>query len=95
MVWLGTSGYVYPHWARIFYEGVPQRLWLQHYARVFRTVELNNTFYPGVRLSFSIGHATCVQGERLTDAVKVADSRMYEAKRAHYEALGKERRREN
>ncbi len=45
MIWLGTSGYVYPHWARIFYQGIPQRLWLQHYARVFRTVELNNTFY--------------------------------------------------
>jgi uncharacterized protein YecE (DUF72 family) len=45
MIWLGTSGYVYKHWARIFYEGVPQRRWLQHYAAVFRTVELNNTFY--------------------------------------------------
>ncbi len=61
--------------------------------QIEKVVELNNTFYPGVRLSFSIGQATCVQGERLTDAVKVADSRMYEAKRAHYEALGNERRR--
>ncbi|MCY1179290.1 putative diguanylate cyclase DgcQ [compost metagenome] len=63
--------------------------------QIEQVVELNNTFYPGVRLSFSIGHATCVQGERLTDSVKVADSRMYEAKRAHYEALGNERRRGN
>lgn len=44
-VHLGTSGFVYRHWARLFYEGVPQKAWLQHYAKVFATVELNNTFY--------------------------------------------------
>jgi uncharacterized protein YecE (DUF72 family) len=42
---LGTSGYSYPHWKRLFYEGVPTKDWLPHYASVFRTVELNNTFY--------------------------------------------------
>lgn len=42
---LGTSGYSYQHWKRLFYEGVPAKDWLQHYARVFRTVELNTTFY--------------------------------------------------
>jgi uncharacterized protein YecE (DUF72 family) len=42
---LGTSGYSYAHWKRLFYEGVPAPEWLAHYARVFRTVELNNTFY--------------------------------------------------
>jgi uncharacterized protein YecE (DUF72 family) len=43
---LGTSGYVYKHWKGLFYpEGLPARGWLPYYARVFRTVELNATFY--------------------------------------------------
>lgn len=43
---LGTSGYVYKHWKGLFYPpGVPARSWLSYYARVFRTVELNATFY--------------------------------------------------
>ena len=53
---------------------------------------LFRSFYPGARLSFSVGAATCTQGDRLTDTVKLADHRMYEAKRAHYEELGNERR---
>lgn len=60
--------------------------------QIEQVIELNNSFYPGVRLSFSIGAATCVQGERLTDTCKIADARMYEAKRAHYLAMGNERR---
>ena len=53
VVWVGTSGFVYPHWRRIFYpEDLPARAWLEHYAKVFRTCELNATFYrlpaPGV-----------------------------------------------
>jgi uncharacterized protein YecE (DUF72 family) len=45
-VLVGTSGWVYPHWRRIFYpEGVPARLWLAYYSTIFATVELNNTFY--------------------------------------------------
>jgi uncharacterized protein YecE (DUF72 family) len=43
---LGTSGYVYKHWKGIFYPPkLPARQWLPYYARVFSTVELNNTFY--------------------------------------------------
>jgi uncharacterized protein YecE (DUF72 family) len=46
-VWIGTSGYVYPHWRRgIFYPaGLPQKQELEYYARHFPTVELNNPFY--------------------------------------------------
>jgi uncharacterized protein YecE (DUF72 family) len=45
-LFLGTSGYVYPHWRRVFYPAdVPQREWLPFYARHFPTVELNNSFY--------------------------------------------------
>lgn len=43
---IGTSGWVYPHWKGRFYpKDVPQRLWFQHYAAHFDTVEVNNTFY--------------------------------------------------
>ena len=46
MIHLGTSGYVYAHWRGIFYpEGLAARQWLAHYAQIFRTVELNATFY--------------------------------------------------
>lgn len=61
--------------------------------QIEQVVELNNQFYPGTALRFAIGTATCVQGERLTDTVKLADSRMYVAKRAYYEALEAERDR--
>jgi uncharacterized protein YecE (DUF72 family) len=46
MIWIGTSGWQYGHWReRLYPTGVPQRAWLAHYARVFRTVEVNNSFY--------------------------------------------------
>jgi uncharacterized protein YecE (DUF72 family) len=46
-VWIGTSGYVYPHWRHgVFYPvGLRARNELSYYADVFRTVELNNPFY--------------------------------------------------
>jgi uncharacterized protein YecE (DUF72 family) len=42
---IGCSGWNYKSWKDEFYEGKPSRLWLQHYARYFDTVEVNNTFY--------------------------------------------------
>jgi uncharacterized protein YecE (DUF72 family) len=42
---IGTSGFSYAHWAHGFYEGVPQKSWLEYYASEFDTVELNNPFY--------------------------------------------------
>lgn len=46
MIRVGTSGYLYRHWRGVLYpEGLAQRDWLPHYARVFDTVELNATFY--------------------------------------------------
>lgn len=46
-VWIGTSGFVYPHWRHgVFYpEGLPQKRELEHFSACFRTVELNNPFY--------------------------------------------------
>lgn len=44
--YVGTSGYQYEHWRGVFYpEGLPKRRWFEHYASVFDTVEINNTFY--------------------------------------------------
>lgn len=46
MLYVGTSGWQYRHWRDAFYpKGVAQRDWLAWYARHFRTVELNNSFY--------------------------------------------------
>jgi uncharacterized protein YecE (DUF72 family) len=42
---VGCSGWNYASWKNEFYEGRPARLWLQHYAQYFDTVEVNNTFY--------------------------------------------------
>ena len=45
-VLVGTSGWQYRHWRDVFYPaGVPQRLWLEHYAKRFPTVENNGSFY--------------------------------------------------
>ena len=43
---IGTSGWEYRHWAERFYpRDLPRNRWLEHYASVFDTVELNNSFY--------------------------------------------------
>jgi uncharacterized protein YecE (DUF72 family) len=43
---IGCSGWNYPHWReRVYPKGLPQRRWLEHYAELFDTVEVNNTFY--------------------------------------------------
>ncbi len=45
-VWIGCSGWDYPHWRGVFYpEALPRSDWFAHYAAHFDTVELNNTFY--------------------------------------------------
>ena len=45
-VWVGCSGWNYPHWRETVYpKGLPTRRWLEHYATLFDTVEVNNTFY--------------------------------------------------
>jgi len=42
---IGCSGWNYAAWKDDFYGGKPARLWLEHYAQYFDTVEVNNTFY--------------------------------------------------
>jgi len=45
-LWVGTSGWSYPHWRGVLYPPEAKSAeYLAHYARVFRTVELNSSFY--------------------------------------------------
>lgn len=43
---VGTSGWVYPHWRRVFYPAeMPEPDWLAFYARHLDSVEINRSFY--------------------------------------------------
>jgi uncharacterized protein YecE (DUF72 family) len=43
---VGCSGWNYAHWReRVYPQGLPPRRWLEHYATLFDTVEINTTFY--------------------------------------------------
>jgi uncharacterized protein YecE (DUF72 family) len=43
---IGCSGWNYADWrGRVYPKGVPARRWLEHYATLFDTVEVNSTFY--------------------------------------------------
>jgi uncharacterized protein YecE (DUF72 family) len=44
-VHVGCSGWNYRDWKEPVYAGAPAREWLELYARIFDTVEVNNTFY--------------------------------------------------
>jgi uncharacterized protein YecE (DUF72 family) len=44
--YIGCSGFHYRHWKGSFYPNdLPQKRWFEFYARQFRTLELNVTFY--------------------------------------------------
>src|SRR4029453_8922638 len=46
MVRVGCSGWQYRHWRGNFYPAdLPLKSWFEHYAAVFDTVEINNSFY--------------------------------------------------
>jgi uncharacterized protein YecE (DUF72 family) len=43
---VGCSGWLYKHWrGRVYPEAMPTKRWFEHYASLFDTVELNNSFY--------------------------------------------------
>jgi uncharacterized protein YecE (DUF72 family) len=45
-VHIGCSGWNYSHWReRVYPKGLPPSRWLEHYATLFDTVEVNATFY--------------------------------------------------
>jgi diguanylate cyclase (GGDEF)-like protein len=57
-------------------------------------VAINNTFYPDLTLSLSMGCATAHSGERMEAVVKRADLAMLDAKRLHYMEMQHDRRRQ-
>lgn len=56
-------------------------------------IAINNTFYPDLTLSLSMGMATGRHNERMEFVVKRADLAMLEAKRQHYFETENDRRR--
>jgi uncharacterized protein YecE (DUF72 family) len=49
-IYIGTSGWHYPHWRSTFYPPeLSTTRWLEYYSKHFSTVEINNSFYqlPG------------------------------------------------
>lgn len=43
---IGTSGYQYDHWTKVFYpEKLPKKEWFNYYAKHLDSVEMNSTFY--------------------------------------------------
>ena len=43
---VGTSGWIYKHWrGSVYPDQLRQREWFAHYATLFDTVEINNSFY--------------------------------------------------
>ena len=45
-IFIGTSGWSYEHWQRVFYpEYLTKTKWLEYYCQYFKTVELNTSFY--------------------------------------------------
>ena len=46
VLFLGTSGYSFPHWKGVFYpERIRGKDWLRYYAITFNSVEINSTYY--------------------------------------------------
>ncbi len=44
--YIGTSGWNYSHWKNVFYpDDMKEKKWLNYYAKIFNTVEINNSFY--------------------------------------------------
>jgi uncharacterized protein YecE (DUF72 family) len=51
-MWIGCSGWNYADWrGPVYPPGVPTRRWLEHYATLFDTVEVNSSFYRLPRAS--------------------------------------------
>ena len=86
---IGCSGWNYRHWRERFYPpGLPVARWFGHYAGVFDTVEINNSFYrlptpetfaawrqqapPGFRYAVKAGRFLTHQ-KKLKDAAEPLD----------------------
>ena len=61
--------------------------------RIDSVLDLNNQFYPGQKLSLSIGIATCQNAAEVEHCVQLADQQMYAQKKRFYEESQLERRK--
>lgn len=78
-LFIGCSGFNYPHWRGSFYPAeLPETAWLNHYCGLFRSVELNVTFYrllkPETFLNWRQttpgGFAFAIKGSRFITHIK-------------------------
>ena len=78
-IWIGTSGWIYKHWAATFYpDDLTKGGELEHYAKEFPTVEINATFYrlppenmvKGWRRKAPEGFIYAVKGSRYITHIK-------------------------
>jgi uncharacterized protein YecE (DUF72 family) len=81
-LFIGTSGWIYKHWANSFYpRGIGQQRHLPYYAERFNSVELNATFYRLPTLSAAQrwhdavprGFVFAVKGSRFITHMKKLD----------------------
>ena len=71
---VGCSGWFYWHWRGTFYPpGTRSADWFGHYARTFRTVELNAPFYCWPKVSAVQGWVRQAGRRKFTYTVKVSD----------------------
>lgn len=61
--------------------------------RIESVMELNNQFYPGQKLSLSIGIASCQSAAEVEQCIQQADQQMYAQKKQFYEESQLERRK--
>ena len=61
--------------------------------RIESVLELSNQFYPGQKLSLSIGIATCQNATEVEQCIQFADQQMYAQKKRFYEESNLERRK--
>lgn len=71
---IGCSGWFYWHWRGRFYpEGMPTAEWFPHYAKRFRTVELNAPFYSWPTLATVRGWLRAIGRRQFVYTVKVSE----------------------
>ena len=69
---VGCSGWFYWHWRNDFYPpGVPTSRWFEHYAGMFRTVELNAPFYSWPTVGTVQGWVKQLGRRKFVYAIKV------------------------
>ncbi|HET6410362.1 MAG TPA: DUF72 domain-containing protein [Chthoniobacteraceae bacterium] len=71
---VGCSGWFYWHWKGDFYPaGLPTNRWFEHYARHFKTVELNAPFYAWPTTTAVRGWVRQTERRKFVFTVKVSE----------------------